>query len=203
MTACSSFGGSRSQYLQCHIQRNFGRFSSLLITMKGLENVHKDIDLVARRAKLRAERRRRWPVISAALFAFGFWFSRSTAFSKDYALCSSSSDIYTVDEGQPRVECIAISGGRIIDTGTQSEWLSVSHIFRTLIYIVDVRARWSDRRQSSIVFRLVDYARGGLKSINVKTGSIVVPGLAGTYLLIHHLILFRSLCHRRCTRAYP
>ena len=41
-----------------------------------------------------------------------------SAFTRDYALCSASHDIYTVDEAQPRVECVVVGGTRILDTGS-------------------------------------------------------------------------------------
>ena len=41
---------------------------------------------------------------------------------RDYALCSRSHDIYTVDETQPRVECIAVEGSWILDAGDQGQY---------------------------------------------------------------------------------
>ena len=36
----------------------------------------------------------------------------------EYAVCSASKHIYTVDELNPRVECIVVRGSRVLDTGT-------------------------------------------------------------------------------------
>jgi hypothetical protein len=35
-----------------------------------------------------------------------------------YTVCSKSKNIYTVDESNPRVECISVRGSRIVDTGS-------------------------------------------------------------------------------------
>ena|ERR1700733_2274660 len=53
---------------------------------------------------------------------------------RDYALCSRSRDIYTVDETQPRVECIAVRGSWILDAGDQGQYFRQ---FRSrLLYLV-------------------------------------------------------------------
>lgn len=44
---------------------------------------------------------------------------------------------------------------------------------------MDVRQRWADGTQSTLSKRVLDLVQGGLKVIQVKPGSIVVPGLSG------------------------
>lgn len=58
-------------------------------------------------------------VVVALVFSLVFAFKFSS--SADYALCSRSSDIYTVDEAQPRVECIVVKDSRILDVGKQGK----------------------------------------------------------------------------------
>ncbi|KIM90063.1 hypothetical protein PILCRDRAFT_2295 [Piloderma croceum F 1598] len=86
---------------------------------------------------------------------------------RDYTLCSRSRDIYTVDENQPRVECIAVRGSWILDAGDQ----------------VDIQRRWSEGRQSKLCLPVVHRClfRGTLNIIHVKPGSIIVPGLADAH----------------------
>lgn len=62
--------------------------------------------------------RRRWTVFGAALLSLIFAFYGSV-FPRDYAICSGSTDIYTVDESRPRVECMLVRGSHIIDIGSQ------------------------------------------------------------------------------------
>ena len=63
--------------------------------------------------------RRRWFVFVAVLVSL---ITARTVFApSDYALCSRSNDIYTVDETRPRVECIVVRGSRILDTGDQGQ----------------------------------------------------------------------------------
>lgn len=107
--------------------------------------------------------------------------SAFTSLSRDYAVCSASHDIYTVDESQPRVECVVIGGSRILDTGNlgASDGNCAKRESTDVFTIVDVRNRWEDRRKSSLVLSTVDKILGGLKVINVKPGSVMVPGLTG------------------------
>jgi hypothetical protein len=115
-------------------------------------------------------------VLAAFLIAFVVVFYPSL-FSRDYALCSSSHDIYTVDQPRPRVECIVVSGSRILDSGSQGQCINcLGTICFILSISVDVQSR---RRQTMLLARTLGLALGGLKIIRVKPGSIVVPGLAG------------------------
>ncbi|KAF7971972.1 hypothetical protein HWV62_19371 [Athelia sp. TMB] len=110
----------------------------------------------------RKPRGRRWPVITAALVSFAYLLSTAP---RDYALCSESYDIYTVDETQPRVQCIVVAGSRILDRGD----------------LTDVRQRWAARTQPTLSKRVLSLVQGGLKVAQVKPGSIVVPGLADAH----------------------
>lgn len=75
------------------------------------------------------QKRARWTVLGG-LLTIALVFSglnmllvdqSSLTSSTDYAMCSASHDIYTVDESQPRVECVVVEGPRIVDTGSLSE----------------------------------------------------------------------------------
>lgn len=43
-----------------------------------------------------------------------------------YAVCSHSNHIYTVDETNPTVQCISVKGGRILDTGSLGTWTRIA-----------------------------------------------------------------------------
>jgi len=45
--------------------------------------------------------------------------------AREYALCSESNNIYTVDESNPRVECLVVRGSRISDMGTQGNIIKI------------------------------------------------------------------------------
>jgi len=59
-------------------------------------------------------------LIMAPLFAVVIlWFIMfDKLLTKDYTVCSTSNNIYTVDEVNPRVECILVRGSIIHDTGS-------------------------------------------------------------------------------------
>ena len=57
-------------------------------------------------------------VIAVGIAGIGLLLRTSSGLPNDYAVCSTGSQIYTVDEINPRVECIAVSGSRIVHTGT-------------------------------------------------------------------------------------
>ncbi|KAF9028037.1 hypothetical protein BDZ89DRAFT_1101814 [Hymenopellis radicata] len=44
-------------------------------------------------------------------------FLQSTFYSPKYIVCSPTDNIYTVDEANPRVQCISVAGSRIVNTG--------------------------------------------------------------------------------------
>ena len=56
-----------------------------------------------------------WIVLVALVLQRIYEFGRSLPNS--YILCSKSKNIYTVNEDNPRVECISIRGSRIVDVG--------------------------------------------------------------------------------------
>ena len=133
------------------------------------------------------QNRARWTVWGG-LLALGFGLNvfrvNQSAFTRDYAVCSASHDIYTVDEAEPRVECVVIGGTRILDTGSlgASEGnCAKRRSYSRICCIVDVRNRWKDRRKSSLVLSTVDKVLDRLRVINVQPGSIMVPGLTGKH----------------------
>ena len=48
-----------------------------------------------------------------------------SALPRNYALCSTESEIYTVDERKERVECIVVGGENILDTGSIGVFFSL------------------------------------------------------------------------------
>jgi hypothetical protein len=123
----------------------------------------------------------RWTILVAILISLVFTFSGSV-FPRDYALCTRSNDIYTVDETRPRVQCIVVRGSRIFDTGDQGQCVRRSGNFWSDCFpSVNVQRRWSEEIRSKLLTRAVHLMQGGLKIIHVKPGSIVVPGLAGPF----------------------
>ena len=61
------------------------------------------------------------------LLAFSFIYHDA---SDEYAVCSSSKHIYTVDESNPRVRCIIVHGSRIVYTGSLGGSFS-AHLLNT------------------------------------------------------------------------
>lgn len=138
---------------------------------------------------------RNWTVLGGLLsvalglvgLKFGFEHPASrfipSAFSRDYALCSPSYGIYTVDESRPRVECVVVSNSYIIDTGSLGMCINNNYValvwMQTAYLLENVRSRWNEQRKSSRLSQAVDTILGGPKVIHVQPGSIVVPGLAG------------------------
>lgn len=75
---------------------------------------------VTHQKRPRADHKRRRSSIAGAIAIAAIalcYFGTSQSHSHRYALCSKSQDIYTVDESNPRVECILVHGSRIVDTG--------------------------------------------------------------------------------------
>lgn len=83
----------------------------------------------------------------------------------EYMICSKSGSIYTVDENKPQVECIAIKGTRISDTGSLQELQSRKNA-----------APWLRTWPLTL---LSQYPRVSY----VDSNSIVIPGLAGALVL--------------------
>jgi hypothetical protein len=79
--------------------------------------------------KARQSSRLRWLLGSIVA---GFIFSRvwlQIQTRDDYTLCSRTTSIYTVDETQPRVQCISVRDGRISAVGDEG-WGSLPSIQR-------------------------------------------------------------------------
>ncbi|KAJ1303097.1 hypothetical protein OPQ81_011298 [Rhizoctonia solani] len=80
-----------------------------------------------------------------------------------YALCSAHGErnIWTVNEGDARVECMVINGKFIADTGS----------------IDEIRRRWGDRATTGPVIGAPDVSRkSGLKFIYLEPGQAAYPG---------------------------
>lgn len=69
-----------------------------------------------------AKPRFRFKALVPCLLGFGALLAVSRArSSQDYAVCSPTSKIYTVDTAHPNVECIVVSNTTIADVGSLSE----------------------------------------------------------------------------------
>ena len=102
--------------------------------------------------------------------------------TRDYTICSESNNIFTVDEANPRVECVLVRGSIIHDTGSLG--IRVLHqsgySMPLIVHVEDIERR---RTQSSKYPGVLAWALraicGKTRIIRVKPESIVVPGLAG------------------------
>ncbi|KAF8878406.1 hypothetical protein BD779DRAFT_1210341 [Infundibulicybe gibba] len=77
-----------------------------------------------------------------------------------YTVCSSSKNIYTVDELNPRVECLSVTGNRISAVGSRHTIAIMEGESKLLRYLTPTR-----------------------RVIHLDPDAIVVPGLAGRHLL--------------------
>ncbi|KAF9260449.1 hypothetical protein L218DRAFT_907141 [Marasmius fiardii PR-910] len=109
-------------------------------------------------------------VALTALVAFGTFRFLQPQRSQSI-VCSRSTSIYTVDASKPRVECIALDGSRILDTGSlgditkqlkSSDWTSSLTLLPSAF---------------SELFRLYRPP----KIIHIDPNSIIVPGLADAH----------------------
>ena len=101
--------------------------------------------------------------------------------ASSYILCSppGTQQIYTVDHDDSKVECMAIHGDFIIDTGARGMSHEPISLFKTSVRGSFPPADLTDRYSS-------------YKLIHIKLGAIVVPGLTGksTSLPQYHIIVF-------------
>ena len=81
---------------------------------KGNNKENKDVDISSPFPVFRA-----WVLVAAAAFALalGTLSKWSTQQTTDYAVCSMSNAIYTVDAVNPTVQCIVVRDTRIADVG--------------------------------------------------------------------------------------
>ncbi|KAG9105240.1 hypothetical protein FRC07_009463 [Ceratobasidium sp. 392] len=89
--------------------------------------------------------------------------SKGKELPEAYALCSSHGEknVWTVDEGQARAECLVVNGKFIADVGT----------------IDEIRRRWGDRATTGPVAGAPEISRkSGLKFIYLRPGQAVYPG---------------------------
>ncbi|KAG8720321.1 hypothetical protein FRC09_009764 [Ceratobasidium sp. 395] len=89
--------------------------------------------------------------------------SKGKGLPEAYALCSSHGErnIWTVDEGSARAECLVVNGKSIADVGSVDE----------------IRKRWGDRATTGPVAGAPEISRkNGLKFIYLRPGQAVYPG---------------------------
>lgn len=82
-------------------------------------------------------RQRHVALILVIICAFGLsviFNRRLSSLPKAYALCSREGSIYTVDVDAPQVECIVVSGSRIMSVGTLGK-CSLFHISQSISYV--------------------------------------------------------------------
>ena len=105
--------------------------------------------------------------------------------SPSYILCSppGTQHIYTVDHGDSKVECMAVRGDFIIDTGARGMSHEPISLFKTPVHGSFPLADLTDRYSS-------------YKLIHINPGAIVVPGLTGKSALPSTLSHHRFLTSR-------
>ncbi|KAF7375864.1 Amidohydrolase 3 [Mycena sanguinolenta] len=108
--------------------------------------------------KARQSSRLRWLLgsIATGLILSRVWLHVQTR--DEYTLCSSTKSIYTVDETQPRAQCISVRNGRITSVGDEA----------------DVSSNWP------WLVNLLFYPSGTTRH-TIEPGHIVVPGLADAH----------------------
>ncbi|KAJ3503012.1 hypothetical protein NLJ89_g8625 [Agrocybe chaxingu] len=107
---------------------------------------------------------RRW-IFSTFLSAVALWALKNR--SSSYILCSQTKNIYTVDEFNPKVECISVKGSRIVDVGDYADIEQQSDSFNFISKFVP---SW-----------MIANALTRPKVFEVSPGAVVVPGLADAH----------------------
>ncbi|KAG9121846.1 hypothetical protein FRC07_002027 [Ceratobasidium sp. 392] len=101
--------------------------------------------------------------------------SKGKELPEAYALCSSHGEknVWTVDEGQARAECLVVNGKFIADVGS----------------IDEIRRRWGDRATTGPVAGAPEISRkSGLKFIYLRPGQAVYPGFQGKFYAHAHVL---------------
>jgi hypothetical protein len=83
---------------------------------------------------------------------------------ESYVLCSETTNIYTVDESRPRVECISVYGSHIVDFGNFDE--------------IDLHYNFLSPFLPAWLIRLTNRPS---RVIHVDPQAVVVPGLADAH----------------------
>ncbi|TDL26855.1 hypothetical protein BD410DRAFT_782939 [Rickenella mellea] len=89
----------------------------------------------------------------------------SKLFPESYVICSREGRVYTVDDSKPQVECLAVHGVHVLDTGS----------------IDEMRNKWGDRDKTGPTLGALRSMRDGLKFYFIKSGHSIVPGLADAH----------------------
>lgn len=90
-----------------------------------------------------------------------------------YALCShDGAVIYTVDDSNPKVQCLVVNKSRFSDIGSLRMLFVRFFVYTSMLTFLldDVKTRWTN-------------ANGPLEDLSVRyipRGSIVIPGMSGT-----------------------
>ncbi|QRW06260.1 amidohydrolase family protein [Ceratobasidium sp. AG-Ba] len=101
--------------------------------------------------------------IAIALLMLVLRSSKGKGLPEAYALCSAHGEknVWTVNEGPPRAECLVVSGKFIADVGS----------------VDDIRRRWGDRATTGPVIGAPEISRkSGLRFIFLQPGQAVYPG---------------------------
>lgn len=118
----------------------------------------------------------------------------SSPLASPHILCSppGTQQIYTVDHGNSKVECMAVHGDFIIDTGARGMSHEPINQFKIPVHGSFPPADLTNRYSS-------------YKLIHIKPGAIVVPGLTGKSTLPSTISHYRflSIPSRRFPRPRP
>ncbi|KAG6335056.1 hypothetical protein ID866_4034 [Astraeus odoratus] len=143
-----------------------------------------------------SHRLRPWVVGFAAMLAFaGIFLKRSTQVSDDYAVCSMSNKIYTVDDAYPNVQCIVVRDDHIADVGDlgSSPRTPITSLASNHDLAVDIQVRWRQQHTGSTLGHQLpwpmDFWQPSLRVSFVRQDSVVLPGLADAHA---HLLMYGS-----------
>ncbi|KIN96284.1 hypothetical protein M404DRAFT_16921 [Pisolithus tinctorius Marx 270] len=111
-----------------------------------------------------------WMALAVALVLGAVFHGPPRPSSPDYAVCSPTDGIHTVDPAHPTVQCILVRDTRIADVGS----------------LEDVKARWNQRTGGILDF----WRRPSLNVSFIDPTSVIVPGLADAHA---HVLAYGSL----------
>ncbi len=123
-----------------------------------------------------------WPFQVFGIVLFAFLPSLLLkSIPESYILCSKSRKIYTVDESNPRVECISVHGSRIVDVGDFGMCCDTDFSNIWTLTCVDRINNFVYHRALSAAFPtwIVNLLHLSPKVVHVNESAVVLPGLAG------------------------